>query len=234
MSRLIIAFAVIVQCILMFSGCASGHANKKFVWKSDPAQKRITNETYDIEIQPVCNSLGCKAFLLSLSNKTDNTIEINWDKTLYFANGRTSGGFVFESGVGPLKLTMEQMYSHDVARDDTDEPWKRSFPCEYWPYCYLDTSAAENTDTSKRGIQHKKPPDIVPVHSGLAKAIWPTVLVYQDRSQYGGWEHSPMQPGENGILLDIVFNGKELLEKLTVNLSVSEVRIDQETKKQAQ
>ncbi len=38
----------------------------------------------------------CNAFTLIIENKTNKDMEVDWNKTLYIAQGRTSGGFMFD------------------------------------------------------------------------------------------------------------------------------------------
>jgi hypothetical protein len=63
-----------------------------------------------------------------------------------------------------------------------------------------------------------KPPDIVFGKSRFAKSIWPNNLVHFSSGRYGGWENSPMPPGENGIYLSVIVDGKEINERLTMRL----------------
>ncbi len=60
-----------------------------------------------------------------------------------------------------------------------------------------------------------KPPDVVFAHSSIQKLIFPNNLVdFTSR-----WCHYPMSPGENGVYLSVIVDGKEITEKLLVNLS---------------
>jgi len=60
-----------------------------------------------------------------------------------------------------------------------------------------------------------KPPDIVFAHSSISKHIFPNRLVDFNRK----WYHYPMNLGENGVYLSVIVDGKEITEKLIVNLS---------------
>ena len=61
-----------------------------------------------------------------------------------------------------------------------------------------------------------KPPDIVFANSSISKQIFPNILV----EYYGrNWILSPMSSGENGVYLSVIIDGKEITEKLLVNIS---------------
>lgn len=157
--------AFLFPCGLLFSGCET------YMWQSVPAQAQVSNDYFDADITPVCNSEGCQAFRLRLLNKTDRNIEVNWNKTLYIAASQTSGGFMFEG------------------------------------LMYMDRN-------------NPKLPDIVFAHSLLSKTIWPSNLVYfYDYVRGGGqWSHHSMGAGENGVYLSVTVDGKEITERLTLDL----------------
>ncbi len=164
-------YALVFLSGALLSGCAF------YEWHSVPAQQQVSNEYFNADITPICHtaSYGYQEFRLSIQNKTDKNIEVNWNKTLYMAGGQTSGGFMFE-GV---------MY---INRDNP------------------------------------KPPDIVFAHSSFSKTIWPCHLVHLSSGQYGGWFNGPMPEGENGVYLSVTVDGKEVTERLTVNLSATQIQ----------
>lgn len=86
----------ILFLVLTFLGCAT---TIPYVWKSRPAKQEVSNDYFDAKLSPICSSWGCKAFLLSLENKTNKNLEFNWNKTLYIRKGQTSGSFMFEGVV---------------------------------------------------------------------------------------------------------------------------------------
>lgn len=85
--------------VLLLAGCATGPVYQS-EWKSNPATSKVSNEYYTAEITPVCtNELyfsKCTSFVLVIHNKSKNNIELDWNKTLYIADGQSSGGFMFE------------------------------------------------------------------------------------------------------------------------------------------
>ncbi len=89
---------LIIIGLLSLTGCATQQ------WISQPDKASLENEYITAEVVPTCVSdniyaAGCRAFRLSVTNKSQNNIEVNWNKTLYIANNQTSGGFMFEGVV---------------------------------------------------------------------------------------------------------------------------------------
>lgn len=66
-----------------------------------------------------------------------------------------------------------------------------------------------------------KPPDVVFAGGSMEKAIWPNNLVDFLGARYGGWHHSPMPEGENGVYLSVVADGREINQKITVRITSS-------------
>jgi len=82
----------------VFTGCAS--APKKS-WTSTPAKQTLENQYYEAQIEPLKRDHKFYvAFRLTVKNKTDKSLEIDWNKTRYIYNGRNGGVFVFK-GVDP-------------------------------------------------------------------------------------------------------------------------------------
>jgi hypothetical protein len=90
-TKLVLLFTVSVA---MISGCVT----TRYVWKSVPSNSSIENEYFTAEISPAsCDDYwGCEAFGLTVKNKTNKNLELNWNKTLYIVHGQTSGGFMFK------------------------------------------------------------------------------------------------------------------------------------------
>jgi len=82
----------IVGLIVIVCSCAP-----RYVWRFSSV-KTATNNYFVADIFPHC-SYGCRSFSLTIENKTDKDIELDWNKTLYISNGTTSGGFMFEGVV---------------------------------------------------------------------------------------------------------------------------------------
>jgi hypothetical protein len=63
-----------------------------------------------------------------------------------------------------------------------------------------------------------KPPDMVFASGEFTKKIWPCTLVSYLGGRYGGWVHEKIHPGDNGVYLTIRINGKDITEKLILNV----------------
>ncbi len=76
----------------------STYSNSRYErsYSTSPAIRTVSNEFFDASIEPVKNYRAIEAFLLKLTNKTDKTLEIDWNRTLFLEGGQTSGGFMFE------------------------------------------------------------------------------------------------------------------------------------------
>jgi len=71
---------------------------------------------------------------------------------------------------------------------------------------------------------NQKNPDIIFGKNIFSKTIWPNNLVSYVSGQYGGWRHTPMSPGENGVSLVIKTKDQELRENMTVDLSYKPIK----------
>ncbi len=167
----LVVSAVIAVTVLI--GCAMG---PRYVWNSAPETRTVSNDIFDAQLSPVCTSSGCVSFVLTIKNKSDKNIELNWNKTLFISGGQTSGGFMFEG----------------VVYKDRNNP---------------------------------KSPDMIFAKGNLVKTIYPNNMVDFSGGKYGtGWYNAPMGSGENGVYLATLVDGKEINEKLTVNISATEIR----------
>lgn len=83
-----------VPFLLLCGGCAMFQSH--YIFKYEPMLQKASNEVYDASIAPITDQWGCKAFQLTVKNKTSKNIEINWNKTLFISQGQSSGGFMFE------------------------------------------------------------------------------------------------------------------------------------------
>lgn len=95
MKRIVKNFIILIALVTLIEGC--GLITSYKYWKSEAIRKSVDNEYFSAKIFTVaCDRRGCDAFLLSVKNKTDKALELNWNKTLYIVHGQTSGGFMFE------------------------------------------------------------------------------------------------------------------------------------------
>ena len=148
-----------------------GSGGPRYIIKAPPVT--TSNAVFEAKLTPVCSN-GCTSFILSIRNLSDKDIELDWNKTLFIANGTTSGGFMFE-GV---------LY---------------------------------------RDRNNQKAPDMIFAKGTFTKAIYPNNLVEYRSGQYGGWDHTSMGTGENGVYLTVKVGNEEIKEKITTNISVSAI-----------
>lgn len=55
-----------------------------------------SNDVYTASARVLCANDMCERFVVEIANKTDQPLEIVWDKTQYVEAGQTRGGVVFE------------------------------------------------------------------------------------------------------------------------------------------
>ena len=86
----------IIPFLLMLTGCAQTK-----IWTSKPGIQTADSQYCHIELEPMKDINNFFVwFRLSMINKTDKNLEIDWNKTRYLHNGRNLGVFVFE-GINP-------------------------------------------------------------------------------------------------------------------------------------
>ncbi|MFC1789091.1 hypothetical protein ACFLZE_04160 [Thermodesulfobacteriota bacterium] len=82
---------VFLSFILVVVACAS-----KNLWKSKPNLQQASNEYFVATISPIYTFNAYKGFILTIHNKTSDSIEIDWSNTFYVYAGQKEGGFWFE------------------------------------------------------------------------------------------------------------------------------------------
>jgi hypothetical protein len=71
------------------------------IWTSHPEIQTSGNKYYNVQFEPLKNDNNFfEMFLLTVSNKSDKDLEIDWNQTRYIYNGKLYGGFAFE-GIRP-------------------------------------------------------------------------------------------------------------------------------------
>ena len=95
MTRKLLIVAVIFS-VLIFPAC-----NKKRIWVSAPAHQTLNSQSYEVGLEPLKKDADFfNWFRLTVVNKTEKDMEIDWNRTRYIHNGKDAGPFIFE-GVGP-------------------------------------------------------------------------------------------------------------------------------------
>ncbi len=85
--------------LTIITGCATAK-----VWISNPEIQTSGNSYYEARLEPVTGKYSFfVSFHLTVTNKSDNNLKINWNKTRYIHNGRRAGVFVFK-GIKPKDI----------------------------------------------------------------------------------------------------------------------------------
>ncbi|MBW1852989.1 MAG: hypothetical protein JRJ15_16565 [Deltaproteobacteria bacterium] len=88
--------------LILFTACAP--TKKIRNWISSPSVQKGGNESFGVRFEPL---KGDKKFFvsfrLSVMNKTDKSLKIDWNKTRYIYKGKPYGGFVFY-GINPADI----------------------------------------------------------------------------------------------------------------------------------
>lgn len=89
------------------------------VWIGSPTIQTAGNQYYVTQLEPL--TMGHKFFVsfrLTVTNKTDKNLEIDWNKTRYVHNGRTRGVFVFK-GIIPKDIKNLTIPSDTIPAENT-------------------------------------------------------------------------------------------------------------------
>ena len=108
--------------IFYITGCATTPTK---TWTSSPDAQVYENPCYQARLEPIKNDGPFfEMFRLSITNKTNNNMEIDWNKTRYVHNDRIRGGFIFK-GIKPEDIknltipsdiiTAGQTFSKEIA-----------------------------------------------------------------------------------------------------------------------
>ena len=88
--------------LVLFTACAPTKKIKN--WISNPSVQKEVNKYFGARFEPL---KGEKKFFisfrLSVMNKTDKVLKIDWNKTRYIYKGQPYGGFVFY-GINPADI----------------------------------------------------------------------------------------------------------------------------------
>jgi hypothetical protein len=148
------------------------------IWTSHPEIQSSGNAYYDIQFEPLKKDNNFfEFFLLTVSNKSDKDLEIDWNRTRYIYNGKLYGGFAFE-GIRPEDIKNSTIPSTVIFKGSRFS--KEIAPIKLIAFVPL--------------IDKRLGPD----HSGISPG--------------------PLPAGENGIFLVVRQNGKEVREKIALNI----------------
>lgn len=83
-----------VAIAVVLSGCAAPTHRTEYT--STPTAVENPIEFIEASIVPNCRRYDCESLTLTVKNKSSKAIEVNWNKTIFLANGQSSGGFIFD------------------------------------------------------------------------------------------------------------------------------------------
>jgi hypothetical protein len=86
-------FYITSVIIVTFVGCS-----KIRVWTSTPVLQTANNPYFEAELEPLLKveEKFFNAFRLVITNKTNDNLIIDWEKTRYIHDGQNRGGFAFD------------------------------------------------------------------------------------------------------------------------------------------
>jgi len=89
---------------LLFAILSTPACTKDKIWQSLPVQQTHSGQSFDVDFGPLKKDTEFfNWFRLTVRNKTDRDMEIDWNRTRYIHNGRDAGLFVFE-GIVPAAV----------------------------------------------------------------------------------------------------------------------------------
>lgn len=89
-------------CILFILVCYIGCAPMPTkIWSSNPVIQNLENQYFEARLEPLKRGGQFYAsFRITITNKTDQDLEIDWNKTRYIHNNSNRGGLLFD-GIAP-------------------------------------------------------------------------------------------------------------------------------------
>jgi len=107
--------AVMVLMGLLLWGCSSVGHPSKVVWTAQPESRVVDNRRLTARIEPQKGASPFYSFfLLTITNKSDTDLVIDWNASRYLFNGRPQGMLVFE-GIDPEKVKTATVPSEAIA-----------------------------------------------------------------------------------------------------------------------
>lgn len=81
-----------VLLVLLLAACAT-----EKVWRSSPAVQSASNDYFEVQLEPLkYNNPFYDSFRLTVANRADQSLTIDWIRTIYMHNGKNNGRFAFK------------------------------------------------------------------------------------------------------------------------------------------
>ena len=111
--RRTIGFMILIWLVLW--GCSSVQTPFNVVWTAQPESLEVDNQLFLAKIEPKKGEYPYYAyFLLTITNKSDADLVVDWNASRYMLNGKPQGGLVFE-GIDPAAIKPATVPSETVA-----------------------------------------------------------------------------------------------------------------------
>jgi hypothetical protein len=151
----------IIPIWLALIGCSGVQTLSNVVWTAQPESREVDNPLFLAEFEPQKREYPYYAsFLLTLTNKSDADLIVDWNASRYLIDGRSQGVFVFE-GVDPTMVKNATIPAEAVAPGAV-------FSREIMPLRLIAWSPIKEKTTTHRSIS----PGILPVgENGIRLAI---------------------------------------------------------------
>jgi len=89
----IVHTTAICLVLLFITGCV---ASKTYFHKSSPSIKMSETDFFNMRVELIKKNNFFSIFRVTIENKSDAEIGIDWNKSLYFHNNKNKGKFVFK------------------------------------------------------------------------------------------------------------------------------------------
>ncbi len=89
-SYLLTALTLFLMLILLGSCVQYRHV-------ATPRSKFPANPYFTAEIKPVCKTYFCYSFILTVENKSNTELEIDWNRSYYIDRGASADGIMFKN-----------------------------------------------------------------------------------------------------------------------------------------
>lgn len=104
-----------LTCSLILTGCAVPIA----VWSSDPTEKQVENPFFRLAVTPQKDMRGSFVmFRVEVFNKTDDSLEIDWNESSYMFKGKSIDRLVF-SGIDPKAVKSKNIPMEKITPGQT-------------------------------------------------------------------------------------------------------------------
>lgn len=106
---------IIILTWLTLWGCSGTPSPSKAIWAAQPEFLEVDNQLFNVRITPQQGESPYFAYFhLTLSNKSDADLIVDWNASQYLFNGRPQGVLVFE-GIDPETIKGATVPSETIA-----------------------------------------------------------------------------------------------------------------------